>query len=158
MADSENENEIENSNNEKSELESEWCNKLTLELLLNKNHYEKYLSKNDPKKFAEYREYKSKLNKYEMEIIDITGQLIQNPERGFSKQIEETFEPYMKSIIKYLEVKAIENPDDNGNHIGHGHEEDDDMLFTKIEPPVVQSSNKTKNIRMNHFDMSIFNK
>jgi hypothetical protein len=155
MVDNEVENTIDNTSTDDPLVQSEWCNKLTLELLLNKNHYDKYLSKNDPKKYDEYREYKAKLNKYEMEIIDITGQLLENPEKGFSKQIEETFEPYMKSIIKYLEVKALENPE--GHIYGHENDDDSDTMFAKVDE-IVTPTKKTRNVRLNHFDMSIFKK
>ena len=50
---------------------NEYIDKLTMELLLNKNHYSKYLAKTDPKKHDQFQEYKSKLRKYSVEIMDI---------------------------------------------------------------------------------------
>ena len=102
--------------------------KLTLELLLNKNHYSKYLSKNDPKKYDEFREFKSKLRKYSIDIVDITSQLIENPKKPFSSDIEHSFLTYVKSIFRHLELKKMENS-------GSQHEDDDDVLFGNFDKP-----------------------
>jgi len=108
--------------NEESSKTNEYIDKITLELLLNKNHYSKYLSKTDPKKFDEFREHKSKLHKYSIDIVDITSQLIENPKKMFSSDIEETFDSYVKSIIRYLEMKELENKREE--------EEEEDMLIS----------------------------
>lgn len=100
--------------------------KLTLELLLNKNHYSKYLSKNDPKKYDEFREFKAKLRKYSIDIVDITSQLIENPKKPFSTDIEDSFLTYVKSIFRHLELKKMENS-------GSQHEDDDDVLFGNFD-------------------------
>jgi len=102
--------------------------KLTLELLINKQHYSKYLSKTDPKKHDEYKEYKSKLRKYSVDIIDITSQLIENPKKMFSAEIEETFDAYVKSIFKHFELKELEKSNEY-NHNGYKNEDDEDVLF-----------------------------
>jgi hypothetical protein len=102
--------------------------KLTLELLINKQHYSKYLSKTDPKKHDEYKEYKSKLRKYSVDIVDITSQLIENPKKMFSAEIEESFSCYIKSIFKHFELKELEKSNEY-NHNGYKNEDDDDVLF-----------------------------
>jgi hypothetical protein len=102
--------------------------KLTLELLINKQHYSKYLSKTDPKKHDEYKEYKSKLRKYSVDIIDITSQLIENPKKMFSTEIEESFSCYIKSIFKHFEIKELEKSNEY-NHNGYKNEDDEDVLF-----------------------------
>jgi hypothetical protein len=101
--------------------------KLTLELLINKQHYSKYLSKTDPKKHDEYKEYKSKLRKYSVDIVDITSQLIDNPKTMFSAEIEETFDAYVKSIFKHFELKELEKSNEY-NHDDYKNE-DEDVMF-----------------------------
>jgi len=116
------------SNNEDNDglpIKNEYIDKLTLELLLNKNHYNKYLSTTDPKKYDEYKAFKSKLRKYSIDIIDITSQLIENPKKQYSCDIEETFTAYVNSIFKHYEIKALEK--------SNQFEEDDDILFGNIE-------------------------
>jgi hypothetical protein len=139
--------------------------KLTLELLLNKNHYSKYLSKTDPEKYEKHKEYKAKLRKYSVDIIDITSRLIENPKEGISAEIEEGFNIYMKLLIRYFEMKEL----DNANEYNHKEEEaDEDMLFGAIdEEPKELSASKSfwgkdrvlkKEKDINAFTMEMFSK
>jgi hypothetical protein len=106
---------------------NEYIDKLTMEYLLNKNHYSKYLAKTDPKKHDEYQAYKAKLRKNAVDIIDLTSQLIENPKSAPSIDIEETFDHYVKSIMRHIELKEMEKPK------GKSEEEDDDILFGTID-------------------------
>jgi len=118
-------------NDTNSYMKNEYIDKLTLELLLNKNHYNKYLSNTDPKRYEEFKEYKSKLRKYSVDIIDITSQMIENPKKGLSSDIEETFDAYVKSIIRYYEMKEIEKNDNNTTN--EYQKEDEDVMFGNCE-------------------------
>ena len=122
LIDNDNENPDQSLPNNNAEID-----KLTLELLLNKNHYSKYLSKNDPKKYDEFREFKAKLRKYSIDIVDITSQLIENPKKPFSTDIEDSFLTYVKSIFRHLELKKMEN--------SGSHNDDDDVLFGNFDKP-----------------------
>jgi hypothetical protein len=116
---------------------NEYIDKLTMELLLNKNHYSKYLAKTDPKKHDQYQEYKSKLRKYSVEIIDITSQLIENPKSAPSLDIDDSFNTYVKSILRHFELKELENPQDK-------KDEDEDMLFGEMNTePLVPKPSKS---------------
>lgn len=116
---------------------NEYIDKLTMELLLNKNHYSKYLAKTDPKKHNQFQEYKSKLRKYSIEIMDITSQLIENPKSAPSLDIDESFDAYVKSILRHFELKELENTQDK-------KEEDDDMLFGEMNTePLVPKLSKS---------------
>jgi hypothetical protein len=105
---------------------NEYIDKLTMELLLNKSHYSKYLAKTDPKKHDEFQAYKAKLKKYAVDIIDITSQLIETPKSAPSLDIEEAFDIYVKSILRHFELKDLEQPQ---------KETDEDMLFGEIDKP-----------------------
>lgn len=144
--------------------------KLSLELLLNKNHYSKYLSKNDPKKYDEFSNFKAKLRKYSVNIIDITSQLIENPKKPFSSDIEDAFNDYVKSIFRHLELKRLEKSSYNNNN----DNDEDDVLFgdmdnNSVEPredesiPMMKSFwGKTQVIKkqsdLTNFDMRMFGK
>lgn len=126
---------------------NEEIDKLTIELLLNKNHYSKYLQHTDTKKYDDFKIFKSNLKKYSIDIIDITSELIENPKKIMNKDVEELFEAYTKSIIRYLEIKSIEPDNDfNNNHDG----DDDDILFGNMddkdlkEKDLKETSEKTK--------------
>jgi hypothetical protein len=107
---------------------NEQINKLTMELLLNKNHYSKYLQHTDTKRFDEFKTFKSKLRKHSIDIIDITSDLVENPKKSINKDIEESFEIYVRSIIRYLEIKQ-------GNNKEQQLENDEDVLFANMEEP-----------------------
>lgn len=147
---------------------NEYIDKLTLELLINKTHYHKYLSKSDPKKYDEYKEYKAKLRKYGVDIIDITSQLIEDPKKMYSTDIEETFNSYMKSIIKYFEIKEIQDSNKQSEY-----NNEDDVIFTKFDNNTETNDNNTndtvksywgkervvkKSSNYIHYDMNMFRK
>ena len=108
---------------------NEYIDKITLELLLNKNHYNNYLSKTNPKKFEEFKDYKQKLKNYSVDIIDITSQLIENPKTQFSNEIEETFQIYVKSIFKYIELNEVKK----ANKYYDNQDDDEDTMFLNID-------------------------
>ena len=108
--------------------------KLTLELLINKQQYSKYLSKTDPKKYDEFKEYKSILRKYAVDIIDMTSQLIENPNHPYSVEIEESFNAFSKSIFRYFEMKELEQSNEYNQH----YKKDEDMMFAHCETPLLE--------------------
>jgi FtsZ-interacting cell division protein YlmF len=117
--------------------------KLTLELLINKQQYSKYLSKADPKKYDEFKEYKSKLRKYSVDIMDMTSQLIENPNHPYSVEIEESFNTFSKSIFRYFEMKELEK----SNEYNQDYKKDEDMMFAHCETPFLEDAeNESDNL------------
>jgi hypothetical protein len=111
---------------------NEYIDKLTMELLLNKSHYSKYLAKTDPKKHDEFQAHKANLKKHAANIMDITSHLIDAPKSAPSLDIEEAFDAYAKSILRHFELKDLEQPQ---------KEEDEDVLFGQIDnEPTVEPS------------------
>lgn len=108
---------------------NEYLDKLTMELFLNKSHYAKYLKKTDPKRHDEYKAFTCKLKKYSVDIVDITSALIENPKQAPTLDIEESFDVFVKSIIRHMEMKEIENPQDQEG------EDEEDTLFGQIDEP-----------------------
>jgi len=92
---------------------------VTLKFLMNKNHYHRYLSHSDPKKHTELEDYYSNIRKYKRDIMSLTNDLIENPKKQINTEINDIFEAFMKSLIKYFKYKEIENT---------GSDEED-MLF-----------------------------
>jgi hypothetical protein len=145
--------------------QNEHIDKLTLELLLNKNHYSKYLSKTDPEKYEKHKEFKAKLRKHSVDIVDITSQLIENPSSAPTSDIQECFDNYAKSMLRYFEMKELENT----SECHHGTENtDEDMLFGAIdEEPKEPSASKSfwgkdrvlkKEKDINAFTMEMFSR
>lgn len=87
--------------------------RLTMELLLNKTHYAKYLSKTDRQKHDEFQEFVGNLRKYSAEMADITHRLTRNPKSTiFSQDMLEAFETYAHTVIRFMELSAM-NKDEN---------------------------------------------
>lgn len=95
--------------------------KLTMELLLNKTHYAKYLSKTDPQKHNEYQEFLGKLSTYREDILTMTETLLCNPKKMYTNEVGQAFDNYVQTLIKYLEIEEMNK--ESGN-------DDPDTLFT----------------------------
>ena len=97
--------------------------KITLQLLSNKNQYNKYLSKEDPAKYREHQEYLQKIKKYKYRILGYVKEFLENPEQDFNIEMNEMFSHLAKISIKYCFMKDLENRD------GPYETEDHDILF-----------------------------
>ena len=114
-------------NNENSDI-----NKLTLELLINKNQYNKYLSKNDPIQYKKQQEYFDKIYKYRNKILDLTNNLIQDPKIQLNNELNEIFHNYIKTCIQYFEMKELEINSEKKYNGDYKHDDDDDILFNSV--------------------------
>jgi hypothetical protein len=102
--------------------------KLTLEFLINKTQYNKYLAKSDPKMYEENMTHCYKINKYKDKIVEITNNYCNNPNRQITTNLDDAFNDYVRSCIQYFEMKELENIDDSSsNHA------DEDTLFMNID-------------------------
>jgi hypothetical protein len=108
----------------------ESIDKITLELLTNKNQYNKYLSKEDPTKFREHQEYLEKIKKYRSKILHLSKQFLEDPEISFTLEMNEMFSIFSKTCIKYLEMKELEM---ENLYNSDRHEEEEETLFGKID-------------------------
>lgn len=122
-------------------ITNEFIDKMTLELLMNKNHYNRYTSQTNPKRFAEIEEYRENVRAYREPILEMTKDLLANPQKQINTDVNETFEHYTKSLIRYFKIKELENRSHFGRSNGYGCEDDDDVLFDKIEDrPFIQNA------------------
>lgn len=113
-----------------SSYKTDELNKITLELFMNKTNYVKYLSKNDPKKFEEHNKLLSNINKYRRNIIQMTDELLQNPNKQITTEVNDVFEIYVKTLIHHFQQKEYENTPDNNEF---EKEDDADVLFGKMD-------------------------
>lgn len=110
--------------------------KLTMELLLNKTHYAKYLSKTDPQRHSEYQEFLGKLSTYREDILTMTETLLCNPKKMYTNEVGEAFDNYVQVLIKYLEIEEMNKEPDT---------DDPDTLFASTlmnTPPANISTGK----------------
>jgi len=97
--------------------------KLTLELLTNRSQYRKCLSLVNPDKYNEIQTKLQKYSQYFTDINTLTNELLENPEKMVSSEINDAFDNYMNSCIRYFDLQEIVNNSSNKSN------DDDDMLF-----------------------------
>jgi hypothetical protein len=113
-------------------------NDLTLSLMTNKTYYAEYLEKTNPVKFKKLEEYKKKINKYSSKILNMTKELLRNPDKSFNTETNDIFIEYTKVLIRYIEMKDLEDSNENSSSSSSSSAkfgEDEDMLFNVIEEP-----------------------
>jgi len=106
------------------EMSNPAVDKMTLELLLNKNYYQKYLSKNDPKKYQEHQEYLQKIKTFKHSITYMTTEMLNDHKKTYTNEINEAFTHYCQTLIRHLEIKKFE-PNQNKTD----YYEDENTMF-----------------------------
>lgn len=113
--------------------------KLTLELLINKNQYNKYLSQTNPEKYKQHREHLDKISKYRGKIHSMFSQLMENPEKQITTKINESFDHFVRTCINHFEMKELDYQTSHEKEV----EDDDDVLFGNCES---SSNNETDSL------------
>ena len=102
--------------------------KMTLELLMNKTQYNKYLSITNPNKYDEIQEHLEKVAKYRDRIMQITDEYCENQNKQNSTELDKAFNDYIKSCIRFIEMKELEEEPKNM------YEKDiEDTIFTHCD-------------------------
>lgn len=104
--------------------QNEMIDKMTLELLMNKGHYHKYMANADPEQHEKQVRFRSQLSKYKHKIISITNELITSQTKQITTDVNDAFTDYVKTLIQYFQMKEMENK---------SHTDDEDILFGSIE-------------------------
>jgi len=118
---------------------NESIDKLTLELLINKNQYNKYLSQTNPEKYKQHREHLDKISKYRGKIHSMFSQLMENPEKQITTKINESFDHFARTCMNHFEMKELDYQTSQEEEV----EDDDDVLFGKCES---SSNNETDSL------------
>jgi hypothetical protein len=108
---------------------NESIDKLTLELLINKNQYNKYLSQTNPEKYKQHREHLDKIAKYKGKINSMFSQLMENPEKQITTNINEDFDHFVRTCINHFEMKELDYQTSHEKEV----EDDDDTMFGNCE-------------------------
>ena len=104
---------------------------------MNKTKYKKYVEKTDPKKYSEIQSHRADIQKYRGTIINMTDDLLENPDKQITTEINEIFEAYSKTIIRYLKNKELEKTSNYSESV------DDDILFGEMDENVHIQSGST---------------
>jgi len=121
----------------------ESIDKLTLELLMNKNTYNRYIEKTDPRKHKEEQEFRRKLKKYKSRIIQMTMKFLDDPDFQVNNELNNMFSEYSKTFVKYFEMNDLEV----SCFYGSTKEPDDEVMFepSKMEESVADFTYSIRN-------------
>ena len=111
---------------------------LTLALLMNKNHYRKYITQINPEQGEIENRRITDNRTYRRRIMDLTGQLLDSPDLQINTDIDEIFIAYTKHLIQYFKMHDRDNQNSSGEPHYPGaeygsNENDDDVLFGKMD-------------------------
>jgi hypothetical protein len=109
-------------------MTNEFIDKITLEMLMNKNHYNRYISQTDPKKHQEHLDHISKIKKYKNWILNTTTEFLDNPDYQVTTEVNDAFNNYVRTLIRHFDYKKIEL-----EGITIEQNTDEDMLFGNME-------------------------
>ena len=101
---------------------NEMIDKVTLELLMNKSHYKRYIANADPTKHAEMVKHNALITKYKYKIMNLTNEMLSDPSKQITTNVNEEFNGYVKTLIQYFQMKEFENKSNE-------HSDDEDVLF-----------------------------
>ena len=121
----------------------ESIDKLTLELLMNKNTYNRYIEKTDPRKHKEEQEFRRKLKKYKSRIIQMTMKFLDDTDFQVNNELNDMFSEYSKTFVKYFEMNDLEV----SCFYGGTKEPDDEVMFepSKMEESVADFTCSMRN-------------
>lgn len=106
----------------------EGVDKITLELLMNKSQYNKYLSIKDPNRYEEVQLHLEKVAKYRDRIMQIAEEYCENHTTQNSTELDEAFSNFLKSCIRFIEMKELEEEPKYEREI-------EDTLFERCDNP-----------------------
>lgn len=82
---------------------------LTLKLLTSKKKYNCYLETMEPDKSAEINEFYAKVKKYKQPILEMFEKYLEDPESQTTNEVDDAIEYCLKSMVKHLEIRSLEN-------------------------------------------------
>jgi hypothetical protein len=143
---------------------------LTLSLLMNKNHYRKYVSQTNPEQHAVENQRISDNRKYRSRIMDLTSRLLDSPDTQITTDVDQIFVAYTKRLVQYFKMQDIEKLNRSHNGCYESDDKDEDVLFgnmdetpTEAQAPTSSFWGKDKvvkkgNLPVASYDMRMFSK
>ena len=110
----------------------------TMQCLMNKSQYNKYLEKSNPIKYKKMSDFQNKKIYYKNGIIEIVKDYLTNMRFSVSNELDESFESFVKSCIKHFEMKEFEQNIEHKSK--YSFDDNDDVIFEKINNTVSNNS------------------
>lgn len=143
---------------------------LTLSLLMNKNHYRKYVSQTHPEQHAVENQRIADNRKYRSRIIDLTSRLLDSPDTQITTDVDQIFVAYTKRLVQYFKMQDVEKQNQSHNGCYEKDDDDEDVLFGNMDetPTISQAPTssfwgkdkvvKKGNLPVASYDMRMFSK
>ena len=125
---------------------NEYIDKITMELLMSKPKYNKYLESRDPEKYAKETLYKKDAVRYRTIIQDIINEEFNNisyATNGRTIELTNSFTNFAKECIKYIKIKELELEDPLNHNEDETMFENCDDIEQKIKDSNKSNSNFT---------------
>ena len=143
---------------------------LTLSLLMNKNHYRKYVSQTNPEQHEVENQRIADNRKYRSRILDLTSRLLDSPDMQITTDVDQIFVAYTKRLVQYFKMQDIEKLNRSHNGCYESDDKDEDVMFGNMDetPTVAQAPTssfwgkdkvvKRGNLPVASYDMRMFSK
>lgn len=105
-----------------------FVDQITLELLMNKSQYHKFVSKNNPDEFHKIQDHYDEIDNYQDDILGITKELLTNRYKNVSTEVNELFDGYVKALINHFKMKEIETKNEYNKY-----EQEVDTIFDRVD-------------------------
>ena len=115
---------------------------ITMELLMNKSQYNKYVHQLNPAKFKEREMFLNQIRGHRESISSMMQELLYHPEEIITREINDSFHAFVKVCLKHLEIREI-HESHQGNNYKKNHAEDDmdeeETMFGNIDQSLTNS-------------------
>ena len=143
---------------------------LTLSLLMNKNHYRKYVSQTNPEQHEVENQRIADNRKYRSRILDLTSRLLDSPDTQITTDVDQIFVAYTKRLVQYFKMQDIEKQNRSHNGCYESDDKDEDVMFGDMDEPPTAAQAPTSsfwgkdkvlkrgNLPVASYDMRMFSK
>ena len=102
--------------------------KITLELLMNKNSYNRYIEQIDPGAYEKHQEFRNKVEEYKSKILHYTSNYLNDENFSLTTEVDTMMNDFIHCFVKHFEIKELESEE----------REPEDTLFDNIQEELSQ--------------------
>lgn len=157
----------EDNNNLDNQINNTDMDELTLALLMNKNHYRKYVAQTNPEQAILDNQMIDDIRKYRNRILKITSDMIDYPDIQISTDINQIFNTYTKHLIRHFKMKDDEQPhnekynNEDDTLFGNMNDDNDTSSYSQKSTSSLWGKDrvvKKGNLPIANYDMRMFSK
>ena len=111
-------------------------NQITLECLINKSCYNKYLMNHDKAKYDEMEEQFSIMKKHREKLMNMFRNYLDDKDYQVNSILDELFANFIKAAIQHVEFKESENNNKYYDEFERENDDEDTLFGNMNEDPV----------------------